>query len=306
MKLDPKIKEHFNVLIQFGETVMSTRREGFRGLPDFVNSASAEQWYVSTASFVRLIMGEDSEHSFGIPGVARFGVGTDGRTRTTVGKGLFRWEQQGGRAKGCGCSGCLGTLLMGSLLLAVIGAFLPKSPSAVPAADGAGPSAIATSSGPPATKPQIPLFLQPQQAAQLPLELGLTDTAPGRSAWREGPHGWYALATVTTHTGKLAKEGDIDNTITCLHESTSPGHIDRVTWTAHVFNPDGQAATLPRFREVCLQYTARLGCPLPEGLFQKVSPEKGQQLETDQAHFSIEKLSFTQGFGWRYCITSKF
>jgi hypothetical protein len=137
------------VLIQFGETVMSTRREGFRGLPDFVNSASAEQWYVSTASFVRLIMGEDSEHSFGIPGVARFGVGTDGRTRTTVGKGLFRWEQQGGRAKGCGCSGCLGTLLMGSLLLAVIGAFLPKSPSAVPAADGAGPSAIATSSGPP-------------------------------------------------------------------------------------------------------------------------------------------------------------
>jgi hypothetical protein len=72
-----------------------------------------------------------------------------------------------------------------------------------------------------------------------------------------------------------------------------------------VYNPDGQNATLPRFRELCLKYTAQLGCTVPAVLFQNVSPESGQQLETSEAHFIIEKLDYAQGFGWSFRITAK-
>lgn len=70
-------------------------------------------------------------------------------------------------------------------------------------------------------------------------------------------------------------------------------------------NPDGQNATLPRFRELCLKYTAQLGCTVPAELFQNVSPESGQQLETNEAYFIIEKLDYAQGFGWSFRITAK-
>jgi hypothetical protein len=242
--------------------------------------------------------------SGGIPGVARLGVGADGRTRTTLGRGLFRWEKQSGGTRGCGsggCGGCLGLVAIAFLLLSLIAVLLPEnsrdSPSDKRPTSSAAVSPLLTS--------KVPLFVQPTLAAAIPLELGLSDTAPNLPAWRESEDHWYALATITTYTGKLTKVGDVDNTITCFHESKQSAQIDRVTWTANVFNPDGQAATLPRFRQLCLRYTARLGCAVPAELFQDVSPDNGQQLETREAHFIIEKLSYAQGFGWRFRITSK-
>jgi hypothetical protein len=234
--------------------------------------------------------------SAGIPGIARIGIGSDGRTRSTVGKGIFRWEQQGGRPKGCGCGGCLIILIIGLLIAAIISAILPNPNRVVP---------LAVPTAPIGQAPKIPLFLEPTKAANLPLELGLKDTAQGRAPWRQSDDRWYALASIVTHTGKLTKVGDVDNDITCLHESTTPSHVTQVTWTANVFNPEGQTATLPKFRELCLKYTSRLGCPIPPELFQNVDPAKGQQLETSQARFLIEKLAYNRGHGWRFRIMAK-
>ena len=114
-----------------------------------------------------------------------------------------------------------------------------------------------------------------------------------------------ALATLVTHRGDPFKKGDLDNGIDCHHESKNGSRVERVTWTAKVFNPAGQHATLPRFKEICLDYAARLGCALPKGLFVKVDPEKGQRMETADAVFEIDKLRFDEGYAWRFRITSK-
>ena len=240
--------------------------------------------------------------SAGIPGVARFGVGSDGRTRTSVGKGLLRWEHQGGKRQpgGCGCGGCLMLVILGVVIFAVIGAFIPKndSPSvASPAAAGL--------TMPPVGASRVPLFREPLKAARVPLSMGLTDTAAGKDAWRAGEPGWYALATVVTHRGGQSQAGDVDNGIDCFHESSRASQVERVTWTAKVFNPAGQGTTLPRFKELCLKYAAQLGCALPVGLFENVDPAKGQRFETPDATFVIEKLTYDQGFGWRFRVTGK-
>jgi hypothetical protein len=241
--------------------------------------------------------------SAGIPGVARFGVGSDGRTRTSVGKGLLRWEHQGGGKKqpgGCGCGGCFLMLILGIGVFAVIGALMPKNDSSA--------SVTPSASAPPkpvAATSRVPLFREPLKAASLPISMGLKDTAVGKAVWRAGESGWYALATVVTHEGGLSKPGDVNNGIDCFHESRQSSQVEGVTWTAKVFNPAGQAATLPRFKELCLKYAAQLGCPLPAGLFEKVDPEKGQRLETADAVFEIEKLNYNQGFGWRFRVTAR-
>ncbi len=238
--------------------------------------------------------------SAGIPGVARFGVGSDGRTRTSVGKGLLRWEHQGSGKKqsgGCGCGGCFSLLILGGMVLVGIGFLLPQKQSVTGA-----PSNLAADT---ATVSRIPLFRDPVKAAGVPLSMGLKDTAEGNPTWRAGELGWYSLATVVTHVGNLSKVGDVDNSIDCYHESKSDSQVERVTWTAKAFNSEGQAATLPRFKDLCLRYVSQLGCPAAPGLFEKVDPEKGQRLETSEALFEIEKLPFKQGLGWRLRITSK-
>ncbi len=241
--------------------------------------------------------------SAGIPGVARFGVGSDGRTRTSVGKGLLRWEHQGSGKKpsaGCGCGGCLSLLMLGAVVAAGIGLLLPKKQPEPGLSD---PQSKLMAGA--VTVPRIPLFRDPVKAAGVPLSMGLKDTAEGKPAWRSGELGWYSLATMVTHVGKLSKVGDVDNSIDCYHESNSGTQVERVTWTAKAFNPEGHATTLPRFKELCMHYVSELGCPAPPGLFEKVDPEKGQRLETSEALFEIEKLPFKQGFGWRFRITSR-
>lgn len=242
--------------------------------------------------------------SAGIPGFLRFGRGGDGRTRTSVGKGLLRWEKQSNGAKGnggCGCGGCLLLLFIAGGVIFIIGAFLsPSHPSTAPAL------AAKPSARPDGRSPKIPLFRTPQQAAALPLELGLKDTVSGKPLWRDdGSGGWYALSSIVTYQGKLSRVGDVDNNIECLHESGSRSRVDRVTWTARVFNPDGQAVTLPKFKAICLKYVTKLGCKIPPGLFVDVNPETGQTLETEEGTYQIQKLAFKMGFGWQFRVTSK-
>lgn len=236
--------------------------------------------------------------SAGIPGLFRVGVGSDGRMRTSVGSGLLRWEHQsspGSQPPGCGC----GSLIMMLVILGAISAGNRGDTSKKLPPPSAG------SSLPMVAASRIPLFREPAKAAAVPLELGLRDTREDRPAWRSGPNGWQALATLVTHRGDPFKRGDMENGIDCHHESSSASRVERVTWTAKVFNPAGQHATLPRFKQICLDYAARLGCPLPKGLFEKVDPEIGQRMETADALFVIEKLRFDEGYAWRFRITSK-
>lgn len=237
--------------------------------------------------------------SAGIPGLFRVGMGSDGRMRTTVGSGLLRWEHQSsasGQPPGCGC----GTLIMVLVILGAISAGKRDDSTNKPP-----PALAAGSTQPLMAGSRIPLFREPTKAAAVPLDLGLRDTREDRPAWRSGPNGWQALATLVTHRGDPFKKGDLDNGIDCHHESKSGARVERVTWTAKVFNPAGQHATLPRFKEICLDYAARLGCALPKGLFVKVDPEKGQRMETADAVFEIDKLRFDEGYAWRFRITSK-
>jgi|JI10StandDraft_1071094.scaffolds.fasta_scaffold698335_1 hypothetical protein len=242
--------------------------------------------------------------SAGIPGFMRFGRGGDGRSRTSVGRGLLRWEKQSGGAKGergCGCGGCLLLMLVAVGVITIVGRFMapPMSPTA--------PPLTAEQPEPPNShSPKIPLFRTPQQAAAVPLELGLKDIVSGKPLWRDdGSGGWYALSSVITYRGKQSKVGDVDNTIECLHESNSRSRVDRATWTARVFNPDDQAVTLPKFKEICLKYVTKLGCKMPPNLFVDVNPETGQTRETDEGTFEIQKLAFKLGFGWQFRVTSK-
>ncbi len=61
MKIDPFVTAKFQTLVEFGNRVLSTKRQS----PTFgssVDSDMSEEWFVSTISFISRIMGEDSEH----------------------------------------------------------------------------------------------------------------------------------------------------------------------------------------------------------------------------------------------------
>ncbi len=58
MKIDPLITAKFNTLIEFGNRVLSSKKETTRS----VDGGMAEEWFVSAVSFVSRVMGESSEH----------------------------------------------------------------------------------------------------------------------------------------------------------------------------------------------------------------------------------------------------
>ncbi|MCP5108662.1 MAG: HEPN domain-containing protein [bacterium] len=63
MKVDEKILERFESLIEFGEKVLSTRHEQSDVIgPDLVDSQQAHQWATSTQNLLARVMGQDSEH----------------------------------------------------------------------------------------------------------------------------------------------------------------------------------------------------------------------------------------------------
>lgn len=69
MTLQEQISNRFSELIERGEQLLRTRRQGSssRGdvvviAPDWVDSSSAEQWATSSTSFLRRVMGSESEH----------------------------------------------------------------------------------------------------------------------------------------------------------------------------------------------------------------------------------------------------
>ena len=57
--------------------------------------------------------------SAGIPGIFSVGVGSDGRKRASVGRGLARQEFSGGKSDSSGC-GCLILILIGAAIGFVI------------------------------------------------------------------------------------------------------------------------------------------------------------------------------------------
>lgn len=203
---------------------------------------------------------------------------------------------------GCGkMFGFLGTGAVGLLVLSFINNAMfdkNRAPSA---------PAVSTISEPLPSKapaPKVPLFRDPLRATESVLNMGLTDTAPGKQAWRKTDPGWYGLAKMVTHKGGLSKVGDVDNDITCMHSSDYVDHVKSVRWTANVFNEAGAAATLPKYKELCMKYAQSLGCPIPLELFQNVNPTNGQKLETEEAVFEIKRLAYKLGYGWEFMITS--
>lgn len=215
--------------------------------------------------------------------------------------------------------GCLGRVGCGTTLLCVIGLTTvvslinnrttiqnlasqqKRSPARLEAEDRSTPppsrSQITTHS-------RIPLFSDPSRAANVPILLGLTDTVPDGPSWRKGEVEWAALASVVTHHGNLERDGDVDNNISCLHTSTTQDRVESVRWRANIFDPTDHT-TAARFKELCLSYLPHLGCQIPAGLFEKVNPEVGQRLETEEATFELERVGYRVGFGWQFIITAK-
>lgn len=225
---------------------------------------------------------------------------------------------------GCGLLGCLGILFLPLIAIGLISDLIsdraststsptksvtdspvPSGPKAsnLPSAAGGAPvpSVVAAKNR---TASKVPLFNTPLDAARIPFGLGLSDTASGKAPWREGELGWYGLAKIVTHKGALSRVGDIDNDITCMHSSLSPGIIEYVRWTANHFNSDDKS-TPARFRELCLAYARKLGCKIPDTLFLKVDPAKGQVIDTPEAIFKLERLAYKIGYGWQFTITGK-
>lgn len=100
------------------------------------------------------------------------------------------------------------------------------------------------------------------------------------------------------------KVGDVDNDITCTHSSDVPDYIQSVRWKANCFNA-ADTTTPAKFKELCLAYVARLGFKPPEGLFAGIDPSKGQEFETPEATFKLERISYKIGYGWIFTVTGK-
>jgi len=62
MKLDSNIQAKFESLVTRGTQVLQSSQRGSDFGFNYVNEAGAEEWFVSTASFISRVMGKDSEH----------------------------------------------------------------------------------------------------------------------------------------------------------------------------------------------------------------------------------------------------
>ncbi len=151
--------------------------------------------------------------------------------------------------------------------------------------------------------PAIPLFKEPIKASRVPYELGLADTAQaGSPEWRSNGEGWYALAKIVTKAGSGA--GEQENNITCMHSSKSKNSVEQVRWTANVFTAEPTPLTLPKFKQLCLEYVKRLGIASPSDLFLNVVPAKGQSFSTPEATFQLKHEKYRIGEGWSFEIHS--
>jgi len=204
---------------------------------------------------------------------------------------------------GCGLLGCLVKLALLFVALAIASAIFSNRTSNT-GESVLSPVPLQTTEQRKPLHSKVPLFNRPSDAVKSPLELGLSDTANGKPAWRTSEQGWYGLAKIVTHKGSFSKEGDVDNDITCMHSSQSAERIDYVRWTANHFNPV-DTSTPAKFKELCLSYTRKLGIVTPSSLFEGVDPSKGQLFETEHAVFKLERLSYKIGYGWQFTVTGK-
>ena len=62
MKTDPLIVKRFEELIRIGNGVLSTKKDGSMGFPDYVDTKASEEWGISCISFIGRVLGKDSEH----------------------------------------------------------------------------------------------------------------------------------------------------------------------------------------------------------------------------------------------------
>lgn len=274
-----------------------------------------------------------------MPKLFRFGIGSDSRRRSSIGTGLLRHEWQWGKSAkapraasaassgGCGCIGPVVVTFIAFLVLVFIFGTSDKQLSGETGTGGDAsnraetkldpktgnlpvPEAPARNSNETAkTKPildsvSIPLFADPIKAAKVPILLGLKDISVGKPAWRHAEIGWYGQSEITTFQGGFTKVGDVDNSITCMHSSSNKNEVEFVRWTANLSNP-ADSGTAARFKEFCMQYVQKLGCPIPVGLFEGVDPVKGQLLETSEATFELKRLTYNIGFGWQFTVTAK-
>lgn len=207
------------------------------------------------------------------------------------------------RPNGCGSLGCMVKLAFLFVVAAALSALFSNRTSRTgESASNPAPTQTVEQRRQPRSK--VPLFNSPSDVVKLPLELGLSDTATDKPAWRVGELGWYGLAKIVTHKGGYSKVGDVDNDITCMHSSQSAEKIDYVRWTVNHFN-SADTSSAAKFKELCLSYIRKLGCSTPAALFVGVDPSKGQLIETEHAIFKLERIEYKMGYGWQFTVTGK-
>lgn len=144
---------------------------------------------------------------------------------------------------------------------------------------------------------RVPFFRNPVAAANKVLEMGLADTLAKGPAWRSNENHWCSLARLVTHHGKFLRLYDVNNDITCMQDSPSPLWIEKCRWMANVYNLDGEAETLKQFKSLCQHYLTLLEIPVPGSLFANLEGLRAGIVETAEASFSLERLSFNAGYG---------
>jgi len=152
----------------------------------------------------------------------------------------------------------------------------------------------------------IPLFRRPDLAVKLPLRFGMGESYAGSLAWKKADAlGWNSFAIVTLGKPGQGKEGEADNSVTCLFESQSGERVEVLRLAANVFGSRGEPETIAKYKVVCLGFLSEAACPVTKQILDAIGGVEGLKTESPEGFFELKKTLVAAGYRWELTIRSK-
>jgi hypothetical protein len=152
----------------------------------------------------------------------------------------------------------------------------------------------------------LPFFRDPALAANLLTRLGMGESYPGSLLWKKADTlGWNAFGVLATSGSSVATTGTAGNTVTCLLESTRADRVEALRLIANVFDPQGEKATMARFKSLAQAVLNETRCPVTRQFLDAIDGNLSLQTESSQGRFTLAQAPLAPGTRWELTVESR-
>ena len=100
------------------------------------------------------------------------------------------------------------------------------------------------------------------------------------------------------------KQGEAENSVTCLFVSLSGERVEVLRLAAKVFGSREEPETIAKYKVVGLGFLSGAACPVTKQIPDSIGGAEGLKAEAPEGFFELKKTSVAAGYRWELTIRS--